>query len=294
MSITWGDIVYGSGDSTRSGKIGIELTASVSYTRVDFTIKTYFASKYSVTDSKNTYYFDPNASSATTSHGSKNISHTSNSAWSSSNQTELQTHTWSCLRTTSAQTIYFSAQISGIDYVKATPTVTVSYTVPALDQYSVSYHANDYPITNSLPATQYKYYGETIYVASESQRPISPGYYCVRWSTASPDNTPYEFGSAYRANGSAVLYACWLPYTYTVSYNPNADNVSNMPASQTANYNNPVTLSGTPVRENYNFLGWSTSSNDTVARYSSGQSYNDWARVCYQSHHNTHYRRSTL
>lgn len=60
--------------------------------------------------------------------------------------------------------------------------------------------------------------------------------------------------------------------SYTVSYDANGG--SNAPSSQTKWYGTTLSLSSQkPVRANYNFLGWSTSSTATSAEYLAGGSY---------------------
>ena len=60
--------------------------------------------------------------------------------------------------------------------------------------------------------------------------------------------------------------------SYTVSYDANGG--SNAPSSQTKWYGTALSLSSQkPVRANYNFLGWSTSSTATSAEYLAGGSY---------------------
>ena len=66
--------------------------------------------------------------------------------------------------------------------------------------------------------------------------------------------------------------------TYTVSYNPNGG--YNAPSSQTKVHGVTLTLSSAvPYRNNYEFVGWSTSSSATVATYTAGASYTDNASV---------------
>ena len=66
--------------------------------------------------------------------------------------------------------------------------------------------------------------------------------------------------------------------TYTVSYNPNGG--SNAPASQTKVHGVTLTLSSSvPYRFNYEFVGWATNSNSSVASYYAGGSYTDNASV---------------
>ena len=66
--------------------------------------------------------------------------------------------------------------------------------------------------------------------------------------------------------------------TYTVSYNPNGG--YNAPASQTKVHGVTLTLSSSvPYRFNYEFIGWATSSNSSVASYYAGGSYTGNASV---------------
>ena len=66
--------------------------------------------------------------------------------------------------------------------------------------------------------------------------------------------------------------------TYTISYNANGG--SNAPASQTKVHGVTLTLSSSvPYRFNYEFIGWATSSNSSVASYYAGSSYTDNASV---------------
>ena len=66
--------------------------------------------------------------------------------------------------------------------------------------------------------------------------------------------------------------------TYTVSYNVNGG--SNAPASQIKVHGVTLALSSAvPYRNNYEFVGWSTSSSATVATYTAGASYTDNASV---------------
>ena len=66
--------------------------------------------------------------------------------------------------------------------------------------------------------------------------------------------------------------------TYTVSYNANGGYIA--PSSQTKVHGVTLTLSSSvPYRFNYEFVGWSTNSNSSVASYYAGGSYTDNASV---------------
>lgn len=171
-------------------------------------------------------------------------------------------------RTTSAQTRkvtstakgktvsgYGSAGGSGVS-------VSKTYTIPALDSYTVSYNANG---GSGAPNSQTKWYGKTLTLSSV--KPTRAGYTFLGWSTSSTaTSATYAAGGSYTANSGAALYAVWKIITYTVSYN--ANNGSGTPSAQTKTYGKALTLSSTePTRTGYTFLGWSTSSTATSATY---------------------------
>ena len=269
--IKWGNIITGSKD-TRKGKIGIYATASSTNTTTTVTVEVWFASMYSLSDTNNTYYYNEGSTSATTSKGKVNISHTVNtgSGWSTSNQTKLGSYTHSYSRTTSAQTKYFAAKITGIDNFgsSSVSSVYTSITVPAKPSYTVSYNANG---GSGAPAAQTKWYGTNLTLSTA--KPTRTGYSFSKWNTAANGSgTSYNSGATYSANSAATLYAQWTANTYAVTYNANGG--TGAPANQTKTYGQTLTLSSTkPTRTNYNFKGWGTSASATTVAYSAGGSY---------------------
>ncbi len=87
-------------------------------------------------------------------------------------------------------------------------------------------------------------------------------------------NLPTPIEEIIVSEGRYSVYAIWRP-VYTITYNQNTtDTVTNMPANQTKNYGDPLTLSSNvPVRDNYIFKGWATSASATVAEYLAGGTY---------------------
>jgi len=74
------------------------------------------------------------------------------------------------------------------------------------------------------------------------------------------------------AGTQRTVWLCFESKTYTVSYNANGG--TGAPSSQTKTHDTPLTLSSTiPIRDNYEFLGWSTSSTATTATYHPGGQY---------------------
>ena len=112
----WGSTVGG------YGKIGISVTISNTNTQTKVHVEVWFWSKYSVSDTSNTYYYNNNATSATTSHGSVTIKTTvdSGSGWSTSNQKLLKETDYTYSRGTSAVKRNCAAKLSGVERVGGT------------------------------------------------------------------------------------------------------------------------------------------------------------------------------
>lgn len=264
---TWGDI------KGSYGRIGISTSISNVDLKSTVTIQVWFWSKYSVSDSNNRFFFNNNATSATSEKtGDKTIKHTvsSGSGWSTSNQTKIYTYTAEYTRTGSAVKRNCAAKFSGIDSVASGSAmyVTASYTIPALPTYTVTFDANG---GSGAPSSQSKLHGSTITLSSTI--PTRTGYTFLGWNSSATATEPtYSAGGEFTANLSATLYAVWLPDTFDVIFNANGG--TGAPAKQTKTYDVALTLSSTiPTRTNYNFLGWSTSSNATAATYQAGGSY---------------------
>ena len=129
MAISWGSPNSSSGNAAR---LGYELTVSPSSptsstTSVTVTLRLYVGTRYSVSDSNNSYSVTGGFSAS----GSKPFSHGSSSSWSSSNVTLIGT--WSKtvpLSYSSRETVGFSATLSGVEATPGTARVSGSVTVP--------------------------------------------------------------------------------------------------------------------------------------------------------------------
>ena len=271
----WGSISGG------YGKIGLYITTSSTNTATTATVEVWFWSKYSVSDSSNTLYFDflSSSGSASTSKGSKSISTTvaSGSGWSTSNQVKLGTYTSSAYtRGTSASTKYVYAKLTNVDVVGSTMYVSKTFSVPKLATYTVSYNANG---GSGAPSAQTKYYGKSITLSTT--KPTRTGYTFLGWATSSSAtsaNSSYDPGDTYSTNAALTLYAVWKANTYSVTYNANGG--SGAPSAQTKTYGVTLTLSSTkPTRTNYTFKGWGTSASATTVSYAAGASYTKNAAI---------------
>lgn len=256
------------------GRIGLYISMSSTATTTDVTVQVWFWSKYTISDSSNTLYYDCESSStvkseATTSRGSLSVKTTvaTGEGWSTTNQVLLKTYTYSFTRGTSAINRYVYAKLANIDRVGATMYVNTSFSVPKLSSYTISYNANG---GSGAPSAQTKWYGKSLTLSST--KPTRTGYTFQGWSTANDSSVEYAAGASYSANAAATLYAVWKANTYTVSYNANGG--TGAPGNQTKTYGTTLKLSTTkPTRANYNFLGWATSAAATSATHAAGGNY---------------------
>lgn len=263
---TWGSTV-GS-----YGRIGIYTSLSSTNTETTLKVEIWFWSKYSVSDTSNTLYYDNRASSgsASTSRGACSISTTvaSGDGWSTSNQKKLKTYTVTYTRGTAAQTRYLYAKLSDVDRVGGTMYASKTVSIPKLASYTVSYNANG---GSGAPSSQTKYYGKALTLSST--KPTRTGYTFQGWGTSASDTSvDYAAGASYTGNAALSLYAIWKINTWTVKYNANGG--SGAPANQTKTYGKTLVLSTTkPTRDGYNFKGWGTSASDTSVDYAAGDNY---------------------
>lgn len=266
--IVWGSTV-GS-----YGKIGIYRSLTSTNDKTTVNVEIWFWSKYSVSDSGNTLYYDNRSSSgsASTSQGSVSISTTndSGSGWSESNQKKLKSYSYTYNRDTSAVTRYLYAKLTNVDRVGGTMYASTTFTIPKLPSYTVTYNANG---GSGAPGSQTKWYGTALKLSTT--KPTRTGHSFLGWATSSSAtsaNGSYDPGDSYSTNAALTLYAVWKANTYTIKFNANGG--SGAPADQTKTYGKTLTLSSTkPTRTNYTFLGWSTSATATSATYSAGGSY---------------------
>lgn len=260
-------IVWGSAVNNK-GRLGIYTSVSSTNTQSTVSIEVWLWTRASTVDSGNTFYFDNEKTSATTSKGSVSINHKVNTSWSTSNQTRLGLYTYTYDRGTVAKTVYCAAKLVNIDWVGAQMTFSASYTIPALPSYSVTYNANS---GSGAPSNQTKWYGKALTLSGT--KPTRTGYAFQGWATsASSQTVSYAAGSTYTGNAGLSLYAVWKANTYTVTYNANGG--TGAPANQTKTYGVNLTLSNTkPTRKNYNFLGWGASASSKTASFASGSVY---------------------
>ncbi|MGN0038602.1 MAG: InlB B-repeat-containing protein [Coriobacteriales bacterium] len=147
-------------------------------------------------------------------------------------------------------------------------TVSKSVSVAALASYSITYNANG---GSGAPSAQTKYYGKTLTLSST--KPVKAGFTFQGWDSSSAGSSvAYKAGGSYTANSAATLYAVWAADTVTVSFDANGG--TGAPATMTGASGAAMALPSTePVRANYAFQGWSTSSTSSSAEYAAGASF---------------------
>lgn len=280
MSVTWGSI------ANSKGRIGIDASVSnTSSTTVTVTIAIWFWSKYGVSDTSNTLYFNDNKSSATTSKGSVSVSTSvsSGDGWSTSNQKKLKTYTVTLSKGTSAKTRKCSAKLTGIEAVGATMSVTASYTVPALTSYTITYNANG---GEGAPSKTTGYVGKSVKLSSSE--PERDNYEFLGWATTKTATTAkYQPGASVSFTANTTLYAVWVQNVYKITYTSRAKNSldavsanyyntgypddAEVPETQLKTAGVAATLSTTvPILTGYTFKYWIDSSANT---YSPGAKY---------------------
>ena len=266
--ITWGSIVT---KENNAGKIGIHTSLSNTNTQTTVTVQVWFASKYAVVDSNNTFYYDilSSSGSATTSKGSKSVKTTvsSGDGWSDTNEIKLATYTHTYNRGTSAATKYVYAKLTNIDVVGGAMSASKTVEIPKLPTYTVSYNANG---GSGAPSAQTKTYGKTLTLSST--KPTRTGYSFQGWATSASGSVAYSAGGSYTTNASVTLYAVWKANTYKITYN--ANDGSGAPSAQTKTHAKTLTLSSTkPTRTGYSFEKWNTKEDGSGTSYSAGGSY---------------------
>lgn len=265
---TWGGIAGG------YGRVGIYVGVSSNATTTTVTVSTWFWSKYSVSDGYYSYYYNNDATSATTLiNRSESIKTTvdTGTGWSTSNQVKLGETTYTYSRGTSDVTRNCAVKLTNIDRVGAAMTHTRSYTIPKLASYTISYNANG---GSGAPGNQTKWYGKNLTLSST--KPTRTGYSFQGWAltkaNADAGTWYYSAGGTCGKDENLTLYATWKANTYTVKYDANGG--TGAPGNQTKTYGVTLKLSTTkPTRTNYNFLGWGTSASATTPTYPAGANY---------------------
>ncbi len=121
-----------------------------------------------------------------------------------------------------------------------------------IPQYYIGYDANG---GTGAPDTQVKKYGESLII--DSTQPVRAGYIFKGWSNIS-DSTEANYypGESFEGNYDLMLYACWEPMSFKITFDANFVGFSE--TIKTVYYNS--TYGDMPVlsKEGFAFLGWFT------------------------------------
>lgn len=176
-------------------------------------------------------------------------------------------------KTHSTQKMWGSARVQCASNGWSQPT-GIELSIPAKPSWSIYYNANG---GTSTPATQTKWYGETLKLAGSitKDNTTEDGYIITynhnypestdatstmtntrswsfyRWAAGSVSGTQYQSGADYTSNSSTTMYAVWN--------------------SSIATYGS--TTLPTPTRPGFTFLGWGTSSLQTSNLLQGGSTY---------------------
>lgn len=181
--------------------------------------------------------------------GSKAYTGTNAEVSYSSPTYSLGSQTITVLKGTSSKTLTVTVYAATSSTGSNNQGKTVTFTIPALAKYTVSYSANG---GAGAPSSQTKYYGKTLTLSSK--KPTKTGYTFSKWKAS--DNTLYSAGGSYTKNEATTLTAQWTANKYTLTYNANGGTCST--ASKSVTYGSAYGTLATPTRTGYTFEGWYT------------------------------------
>lgn len=143
----------------------------------------------------------------------------------------------------------------------------VLYAVWKVGECTITYDANG---GTGAPSPQKKAYNEAVKLSAFV--PVRTGYDFVGWGRTPEDNgAAYLPEDLYMENTSVVLYAVWKVKSYTVSYDANGGVFAGSIRDDVKYYGTALKLTEQrPVRDGYNFLGWSELDSAKTASYEAG------------------------
>ena len=158
------------------------------------------------------------------------------------------------------------ATVSGHSEVRGDSSVaSKTFTVPALDSYTIKYSSNG---GSGTVSSQTKWYGESLTLRKGSDF-SKTGYTLSGWKNSHTGNV-LSLGGNFTGNYNATMIAVWSAHTYTVKFNANGGSGSSYTQKHT--YGSSLALTANSfTRTGYTFSGWATSSTGAV-KYSNKQS----------------------
>ena len=255
MAVKWSGII---GSGYNQSKLGASVSKTIKNEKVIVKVSYYYWTRYAVDDESNNFYYDWD-SYANTSLGSVTIK-TTNNEWSDSNKKLIGTFTKTFDRGTTDKTKYFSMRFSGIEYGGGSGKYYVSFTIPAKEEYEISYNLQGGSGTINK---QYKYYGDTINVTNII--PTKKGYNFIEWNTQKDGSgNSYLPKFEYSENKDNVLYAIWEKKVFEITLDASANGGSVNDEDAIVVYVEYMESIGSlpiAVKRNYKFIGWNTLQN---------------------------------
>ena len=165
------------------------------------------------------------------------------------------------------------------------------YAVWAENVYVVTYDANG---GSGAPAAERVNFG--VMAVISATEPTRSGYTFIGWGSAADSDSPVYFaGDSYLFDEDVTLYAIWVKDAYKVVFDPNGGEAE--PEAQVGESGQAIIITTEmPLREGYNFIGWSRENNATEPSILGGDEFVDdkdvilyavWAKDSYLVSFNT-------
>lgn len=262
-------IVYKIAETATQVKITIQTGYKVQTTKINSGVNMSVTGKVAVHLWDNKTHLDPEIGSFGTKTYSNSVTNTYTYYGSKTDRV------WTYNKGTSAYNVTISEQV----YTPISPpTVSKTFSIPALAKYTVTYNSNG---GTGVSSGSY-YYGNQYQITSTV--PTKAGYtFQNKWNTNSSGiGTNYTSGVKYSlGNKSLTLYAVWKENTGTITYNANStgestDIIKNLPSPGTKYYTKTYTIPTTKPTRTYNtedwaFMEWNTAADGSGTTYQPGQ-----------------------
>ena len=165
-------------------------------------------------------------------------------------------------------------------WVKASPCTNHSVTNHVCNYcgmtcYSVTYDQNS-ATSGTVPSTTFYQNNANVTVPGNTGNLTRQGYTFTGWNKRADGNGyNYTSGEVFQIQQDVTLYAKWTLNTYTVHFDKNHSDATGTMNDQSFTYNTAQNLTANGFsRIGYDFMGWSTTPNGSVA-YTNGQSVNN-------------------
>jgi hypothetical protein len=159
-----------------------------------------------------------------------------------------------------------STGVIEIDVLDQAPVGTVAYNGNGNTGGSAPFDSNTYSEN------------DTVTVLGNIGGLVKTGHSFSGWNTASDGSgSGYAGGSTFTMGSAGVLlFAQWLPDTYTINYAANNATSGTVPAAQTKTFGVDLVLSGNTgglARTGFNFVGWNTVADGSGQSFAAGASF---------------------